>query len=143
MHVRAIVKEDITALTKLESDCFTEFWSQGQIAGSMARTDFCGVIAETDKKAVGYLLGTCLFEDAEIARIAVAQSHRKQGIGKALIEGFFTLVREKGAEQVFLEVRKSNFPAVSLYEKCGFLPTRVRERYYVDGEDALEMKIKL
>ena len=144
MQVRAIVREDIDALTGLENACFTEFWSQGQILGSMSRTDFCGVIAETDtKQAVGYLLGACLFEDAEIARIAVKEDYRKQGVGKALISEFFTIVKEKGAERVFLEVRKSNAPAVSLYKHCGFLPTRVRERYYVDGEDALEMKINL
>ncbi len=143
MQVRAIVKEDIIALTELEGVCFEERWSQGQISGSMARKDFCGVIAEEDGKAIGYILGTCLFEDAEIARIAVLENYRKKGVGKALMDGFFTTVKEKGAERVFLEVRKSNLPAVSLYVKCGFLPTRVRERYYVDGEDAVEMKIEL
>jgi ribosomal-protein-alanine N-acetyltransferase len=59
------------------------------------------------------------------------------------MDGFLTEVKKRNAERVFLEVRKSNLPAVSLYQKCGFTPTRVRERYYVDGEDALEMKKEL
>ena len=143
MQVRAIVKQDVETLAGMEEACFVEFWSQGQIAGSIARADFCGVIAEDNGRAVGYILGTCLLEDAEIARIAVIEDYRKQGVGKSLMDGFCTIVKEKGAEKVFLEVRKSNFPAVSLYEKCGFSPTRVRERYYLDGEDALEMKINL
>jgi ribosomal-protein-alanine N-acetyltransferase len=143
MQVRAIQKEDILALTELENACFEERWSQGQISGSMARVDFCGVIAEENEKAVGYIFGTCLFEDAEIARIAVIKDSRRKGIGFALMDGFLTEVKKRNAERVFLEVRKSNLPAVSLYQKCGFTPTRVRERYYVDGEDALEMKKEL
>ena len=140
MQVRLIEKEDILALTELENACFEERWSQGQISGSMARVDFCGVIAEESDKAVGYIFGTCLFEDAEIARIAVLEDCRQKGIGSALMDGFLTEVKKRNAERVFLEVRKSNLPAVSLYQKCGFTPTRVRERYYVDGEDAVEMK---
>ena len=143
MQVRDIQKEDILALTELENACFEERWSQGQISGSMARVDFCGVIAEENEKAVGYIFGTCLFEDAEIARIAVIKDSRRKGIGFALMDGFLTEVKKRNAERVFLEVRKSNLPAVSLYQKCGFTPTRVRERYYVDGEDALEMKKEL
>ncbi|MFX1604225.1 MAG: hypothetical protein ACFFCK_12145, partial [Promethearchaeota archaeon] len=44
-----------------------------------------------------------------------------------------------GASEFFLEVRKSNTPAVSAYEKLGFEVSRVLRGYYRDGEDAYLM----
>ena len=38
-----------------------------------------------------------------------------------------------------LEVRRSNKPAIALYEHAGFKTVHVRARYYQDDEDALVM----
>jgi ribosomal-protein-alanine N-acetyltransferase len=39
-----------------------------------------------------------------------------------------------------LEVRRSNVPAIALYEHAGFKITHVRARYYADNdEDAIVM----
>ena len=43
-----------------------------------------------------------------------------------------------GIQNVLLEVRTGNLPAVALYESCGFRRLGVRSRYYPDtNEDAL------
>jgi ribosomal-protein-alanine N-acetyltransferase len=43
-----------------------------------------------------------------------------------------------GIEKAILEVRRSNLPAIRLYERLGFEPAGVRKGYYQDtGEDAL------
>lgn len=139
MMVRGIMKEDIPALAELEKACFPDFWTVGQLSGTLSRVDFCGVIAEYAGEPVGYLLGTSLFETAEIDRIAVKKEYRKKGVGKRLLDVFFKEVKRRGAEKIFLEVRLSNAPAYALYSKCGFTTFKIRERYYVDGEDALEM----
>ena len=44
-----------------------------------------------------------------------------------------------GVKRVFLEVRVSNAPAMSLYLKAGYAGRYVRPKYYGDGEDALVM----
>jgi len=48
-------------------------------------------------------------------------------------------MRLYNAKQAFLEVRVSNKPAISLYEKLGFKVLRVIRGYYSDGEDAYVM----
>ena len=58
---------------------------------------------------------------------------------KALVK----MAKEKGVEKVFLEVRKSNIPAFSCYQKCGFVPIGIRKGYYGNGEDAIVMERKL
>ena len=44
-----------------------------------------------------------------------------------------------GANEFFLEVRKSNEAAVTVYEKLGYSVRRVLRGYYRDGEDAYLM----
>ena len=140
---REIVKADVRAIALIERECFALPWSEKDISSVCNRADFCGVVAQIDGETVGYLLGLSLFENAEVLRIAVKKNLRGQKIGGALLDRFFELARAKGAENVFLEVRVSNEPAIFLYESRAFTRGRVREKYYENGESAIEMHKRL
>jgi len=71
--------------------------------------------------------------------VAVDDSHRREGLGSALIERLFELADDEG-EQYTLEVRTSNTSAIRLYERFGFKPAGRRRGYYHDNrEDAVIM----
>ncbi len=74
-----------------------------------------------------------------IVSVAVLRDHRRQGIGTELIERGIAGMVEYGATEFYLEVRKTNKPAVSVYEELGFEVGRVLRGYYRDGEDAYLM----
>ena len=143
MTTRALFENDLETVAAIERECFSEPWTAGMLAGSFSRSDFCGLLMEDNGEAVGYVCGETLFEDAEIARVAVIKAHRRKGYGEKLLTAFENAVFARGARAVFLEVRASNVAALSLYTKNGFSQTRVRKRYYADGEDAVEMKKEL
>ncbi|MBQ8309078.1 MAG: ribosomal protein S18-alanine N-acetyltransferase [Clostridia bacterium] len=134
---------DAETVAAIERECFRLPWTEKMIRSAIGRTDFCGVIAFADGKPFGYVLGTQLFEDAELLRIAVLPDFRGQGLGKELLDEFLRQAKRRGAEKVFLEVRVSNLPAITLYQSRGFECLRVREKYYENVEDALEMKKNL
>ena len=75
----------------------------------------------------------------EVYREAVREKYRKTGLGMELVATMVACMRKKGVEKIFLEVRVSNMAALGLYTKNGFEKTRIRNRYYPDGEDAVEM----
>jgi ribosomal-protein-alanine N-acetyltransferase len=51
---------------------------------------------------------------------------------------------ESGADFFYLEVRKSNIPAINLYKRFGFEIISIRKEYYSDNkEDALVMALKI
>ena len=137
--LREITKDDAQTLALLEKECFADAWSQGMLLGGIGRLDFCGALLEEDGNAVGYVFGQSLFEDGEIARIAVLPKKRGKGYGGKLLDAFLKACQSRGAKRVFLEVRVSNISAVQLYESRGFTKTRLRCKYYADGEDAQEM----
>ena len=137
--LREILSSDVSQIAAIERDCFALPWEEEAVSSVYARADFCGVVAQIGEKTVGYLLGLTLFENAEVLRVAVANAYRGQKIGGALLDQFCNLVKARGAERVFLEVRVSNEPALALYESRAFLKGRVREKYYENGESAIEM----
>ena len=143
MEIRAWTKEDIEKITALERECFSDPWTADMFVLSLERPFFHGILIEENGEVLGYACQTVLFEDAEIENVAVAPAWRKNGLGKRLMERLVADAKGLEAEQIFLEVRVSNSPAIALYRGFGFEDVRIRKRYYADGEDALVMKKSL
>jgi ribosomal protein S18 acetylase RimI-like enzyme len=66
--------------------------------------------------------------------MGVIPEFRGKGIGRRLIEVTLAAARAKGLARIDLQVREDNIPAVSLYERVGFVIEGVhRNAYSVDG----------
>jgi [ribosomal protein S18]-alanine N-acetyltransferase len=81
---------------------------------------------------------------ADIQTIGVADSARRQGLGRVLMLQMIGEARDRGATEVFLEVRADNPGAQALYDSLGFEPIAVRPKYYQpDGVDAVIMRLTI
>lgn len=56
-----------------------------------------------------------------VGNVVVHPDHRRQGIGRAMMDMAITTAREQGAQWVGLEVREDNEAARVLYEQFGFV----------------------
>ena len=79
--------------------------------------------------------------EVHILNIAIDVSFQHRGNGEA----FFNQIFKKYLEyaNVFLEVKRTNLPAINLYHKFGFEEIDIRKMYYSDGEDAVVMSRKV
>jgi len=67
--------------------------------------------------------------------LMVAESHRRQGIGRALLQRAVEWAYESGVTKLELHVFPDNDPAIALYESFGFVREGYRRRHYRrDGE---------
>ncbi|MFB2935769.1 ribosomal protein S18-alanine N-acetyltransferase [Aerosakkonemataceae cyanobacterium BLCC-F154] len=79
-----------------------------------------------------------ILDEAHITIVAVRPDYQHQGLGQAMLLALLSRARQRGLERATLEVKASNQPAISLYQKFGFQVAGRRRRYYQDtGEDAL------
>ena len=92
----------------------------------------------------GYSVLRVLAPEAEVEDICVSEDMRKLGIGRCLLGHMISVAAEKGAENIYLEVRSKNEAAIGLYKKMGFQDSYVRKGYYRDPvDDAVIMVLKL
>lgn len=142
MVLRDMAAADLDAVMLIEKEAFVTPWSRLSFEAELEKSYARCLVAERNGRAIGYLIGWILSDEAHIANVAVARSHRRRGVAEALIREFLT--RSVGCVKVFLEVRQSNRAARQLYQKLGFYEIAVRKNYYEEeGEDALVMKADL
>ena len=79
---------------------------------------------------VGLISISIMYDRAEINYIVVRETNRSMGIGSRLLQFVIDMMFKNGVNSVSLEVETSNFPAISLYEKFGFVKKSVRKNYY-------------
>ena len=79
-----------------------------------------------------------VLDELHINNLAVLPERRRSGVAMALLERVLGDGAARGALRATLEVRRSNTPALRLYERFGFAVTAVRRGYYTNpDEDAL------
>ena len=78
--------------------------------------------------------------------LMVAATHRRRGIGRALLEQAVAWARDADVRKLELHVFPWNEPAIVLYERFGFEREGLRREHYCrDGEyvDAILMAYRL
>jgi len=78
-----------------------------------------------------------------IAMLAVDENYRKEKIGSNLVMRAIAAMVKDGADEVVLETEITNEPALKLYENLGFVRDKRLFRYYLNGVDALRLKLWL
>ncbi len=96
------------------------------------------VTRDADGHVVAALSAWLVADELTILHVVTHPAHQRAGHGEALVRAALAHARHAGA-RTLLEVRRSNTPALRLYEKLGFTVTGERAGYYADGEDAVEL----
>ena len=101
-----------------------------------------GWVIEEKKKVVGCLVARASVAEAEILNLCIAPEKRRSGLAEALLNTAVAELRRTRVDRLFLEVRESNTPAISFYEKHQFRETGRRPGYYRDPDEAAVLMMK-
>lgn len=123
-------EEDIKQIAELEARTFSDAWTEKSVRETLRQTQAFITVAEDDGRLVGYCIIYYVMDEAEIARIAVSEEVRRQGVGRGLLDYTCGCCREKKIEHLLLDVRESNEGAIAFYEKFGFRTDGVRKNFY-------------
>lgn len=142
--VRAAGEDDIPALAVLEQLCFSSPWSEKALHDTLD-SPFAGLFcAELDGAVIAYGGLYLLGDDADITNIATHPDYRRRGAAAAVLEVLIAYAEEHGMQAMHLEVRASNVPAITLYERFGFAVDGIRKNYYKNPtENAVLMTLSL
>ncbi len=83
-----------------------------------------------DQTVMSYCLYQVIFEQAEILRIGTHPNYQRQGIASQLFDKLNSELLHRQVENLLLEVRADNIPAIALYEQQQFVAIHRRKGYY-------------
>lgn len=141
MVFRLMEPEDINQVLEVEKQSFTLPWTREAFVNELTINQYAVyLVVEDEGKIVGYCGAWVVLDEAHITNIAILPEYRGQKLGEALLTKMIEISISMKVTKMTLEVRVSNYVAISLYEKLGFVKGGIRKGYYSDNkEDAYIM----
>jgi len=137
--IRKTKSSDIDAVFKIEksqSGTWKREYFEDEVFNSLSY--FYVIEDYISKDIIGFIIFWIIDEIAELHSISTDDDYKRQGYAKKMINHMFDILRNKKIREVFLEVRKSNIPAINLYKQLEFNKISERKEYYRSPvEDAL------
>ena len=132
--------DDLSDVVALEAAAFTNPWSRDTLERDLRNVDVVRLWVLEDSH--GTLIGFCgcwfVFDELHINTLAVADQFRRRGYATLLLRFVLAEAAAAGITRATLEVRRSNEPALRLYQQFGFEVRGIRADYYTQPvEDAL------
>lgn len=144
MKIQKICENDAAVVGILEQKIFPDPWTTAGIKETLAQRGTLILGAWKDEKLIGYVILYYVLDEGEIARIAVDESCRRQGVAGHLMVRLEDFCEEHGIAKLMLDVRESNAAAIAFYKDHGFAEDGIRKNYYTNPkEDAILMSREL
>ena len=141
MMIEQMQERHVPQVAQLEKLCFNDPWSERSVASELTNPLSLWLVATEGDRVAGYVGSQTVIDETDMMNVAVDPEFRRQGIAENLVMELIGALREKGSRCLTLEVRASNEPAITLYEKLGFSQVGRRPKYYRNPrEDALILR---
>ena len=134
----------IDGIEKIENNCFSTPWTYDGIKEELENENSHFLVAIADEIIAGYIGVQEICGEAYITNVGVLSAFRRNSIAQTLMEKAIDGAKERKCEFITLEVRESNIPAISLYEKLHFEKCGRRKNFYSNPtEDGIIYTLKL
>jgi TDP-D-fucosamine acetyltransferase len=134
--IRPATADDLDVLRSIAESAFEfsrfaadPFFSSQQVAGFYRQwiSNLCGglakivLVAEASDEIVGFT--SCALQPEGTGRIpliATSDEHRRQGVGRALVDASLRWFSAAGTRNVRVKTQAANYPALAMYHRAGF-----------------------
>ena len=142
MIITNMTREHVVQVARLESICFgSAAWSERSVASELENKLALWLVAVDGETVSGYVGSQTVLDETDMMNVAVHPDYRRQGIAEKLVLELVEVLKARESRCLTLEVRASNAPAISLYEKLDFKQIGLRKNYYRNPkEDALILR---
>ena len=142
---REISLGDLDGIVQIERAVNPFPWGEEALRDTIASSGH-HLMSLREGRAVGFLLSSFVFDEAQLLLIGVSPDWQGVGVGGQLLKELINRSQDQGQKLIYLEVRSGNERAIRLYRSLGFIDIGVRRDYYpglVGREDAIVMSLQL
>ncbi|MDD6237402.1 MAG: ribosomal protein S18-alanine N-acetyltransferase [Clostridiales bacterium] len=135
IQIKPMSLQTVDAVAQIEAECFSQPWSQDAFVAELSNPAAVTFVADVDGEIAGFINLGVVLDEATVNNIAVKQTYRRRGIGRALLTAAINYCQNNRLNMLMLEVRQSNRAAIALYERFGFQAVGIRKRFYDQPEE--------
>lgn len=140
--LRSYEPHDFNALHRLDQSCFPAgiSYSKTTLRYFLTIPSADCVVALDENKTAGFIVSEENPPLAHIITLDVDATHRRRGIGTALLEKLESNLAARGVHSILLETASDNDAAVAFWKRHGYRIEATLKRYYLGRIDAYEMR---
>ena len=140
--LRSYEPHDFAALHRLDQSCFPAgiSYSKTTLHYFLTIASADCVVAADGARITGFILTEENPPLAHIITLDVAEAHRRQGVGSAVLAESEKNLALRGVRSILLETAIDNEGAVAFWKRHGYRIEAVLKRYYLGRLDAYEMR---
>jgi ribosomal-protein-alanine N-acetyltransferase len=141
LHIRWMIRRDMPEVHEIENASFQFPWDEDAFIRCLRQRNCIGMVVERAEKIVGYMIYELHKNRLHILNLGVHPQHRRQGVGRALLDKLKGKLSPQRRSRIMCEVRETNLDAQMWLRACGFKAISVLKDFYEDvAEDAYLMQ---
>ncbi len=118
-------------------------WTPARVQHFITGQDSAVILMRREQRIAAFALMHFADESAHLNLLAVAPGHRRQGLGRQLVDWLCATAITAGIFRINLELRSTNHEALAFYTRQGFERQGIEQGYYQGREAALRMSRNL
>lgn len=137
--LRTLLFSDLPELLTIEQATHEAPWTEAMFHTCL-QMGCKGWVCEKQGKLVGFIIASLQCDECHILNLCIVAEEQRQGLGRRLLSYVLDVASKQKTTVAYLEVRRTNLPAIKLYESAGFVQIGERKDYYPSTrgkEDAL------
>jgi len=141
LTLRTYTPEDFETLYEIDQACYEPAiaYSKREFRNYLRFPGAECVIAEENRKAIGFCLTAHQQARGYIITIDVLVKFRRRGVGTALLSEVERRLATHGVNEIGLETATDNESAIAFWQRHGYRTRGVWKGYYPGGRDAFSM----
>ena len=130
VHVRWMIRRDMSEVLKIEQESFEFSWLEEDFICSLRQRNCIGMVAEYEKQVIGFMLYELHKTIIHVLNFAVHPNYRRNGVGSQMIAKLIAKLSVQRRAQIILEVREKNLDAQLFFRDCGFRAVSILHDFY-------------
>ena len=119
VSIRWLITRDMPEVLRIE-ECFDIPWNNEQFMGVLRKRNGIGMVAEHNRKVVGYMLYRLHKTHLELSRFVVAHQVRRRSVGSQMVQRLLDKLSVQRRTHVDVEVHERNLSVLLFLRSQGF-----------------------
>ena len=115
-------------------------WRRERVARAIDDPDTNVAVVRSDGRLIAFGIMEYLDDEAYLVLLAVRESHRRQGVGSALLRWLETVARAAGSQRIRVDARRDNAAARCFYNEHGYHERILKTRMYGRAVDGIRLE---